>query len=301
MTTETTTSVTSLACAITNKCPLSCVHCYAGSGPAGTHGTMTTEEWELLIDEAAAMGVRMIQFIGGEPTVHPGLARLVRHAVTAGLRVEVFSNLLYVSADQWAAFELPGVSLATSWYSPDPKIHARITGSANAHSRTLASIKEARSRNISVRAALVDIYNEQDIEAATAELAALGVAVDGRADRVRQIGRGAPARTEPCAGELCGHCGDGRAAVGSDGTVSPCVISSSWMAAGSVRDAPLAAIVNGARMRELVASIPAPRAKCKPDDGDDDDSCKPKQDGGDCAPAEREACGPSYCNPDLRR
>jgi uncharacterized radical SAM superfamily Fe-S cluster-containing enzyme len=108
--------VTFLELEITGKCQLKCVHCYADSGPAGTHGTITARDWERLIDDAAAMGVRTVQFIGGEPTLYPELPRLVRHAVAAGLGVEVFSNLVRVTPAQWAVFALPGVSLATSYY-----------------------------------------------------------------------------------------------------------------------------------------------------------------------------------------
>ncbi|MGH3779149.1 MAG: radical SAM protein [Pseudonocardiaceae bacterium] len=60
---------------ITGKCQLECVHCYADSGPQGTHGTMTTEDWVVVIGQAAALGTRMIQFIGGEPTLRGWTAR----------------------------------------------------------------------------------------------------------------------------------------------------------------------------------------------------------------------------------
>ena len=50
---------------ITGRCQLQCKHCYAGSGPAGTHGRMTTGDWRRVIDEAAELGVRWVQFIGG--------------------------------------------------------------------------------------------------------------------------------------------------------------------------------------------------------------------------------------------
>lgn len=286
--------VTFLALEITGKCQLRCVHCYAGSGPSGTHGTMTAMDWERLIDEAAGMGIGAVQFIGGEATLHPELPRLVRHAVAAGLRVEVFSNLVHVSPQQWAAFSLPGVSLATSWYTPDPAVHAEITGSESAHARTKANIAEAARRGIRVRAAIVDIPGG-DVEAAGIELEGLGVADTGSADHVRRVGRAAKpgAAGNPDVMELCGRCGRGRAAVSPDGDVSPCVLSR-WMVAGSVRRQPLADIVHGAAMRELVTAIPVPRAACNPD-------CKPSQgDGGDCAPAEKDACGPDYCRPDLR-
>lgn len=286
--------VTFLALEITGKCQLRCLHCYAGSGPAGTHGTMTVRDGERLIGDAAGMGVRTVQFIGGEPTLHPQLSRLVRCAVTAGLRVEVFSNLVHVSPEQWAAFSLPGVSLATSWYTPDPVTHARFTGSGGAHARTKANIAEAVRRGIRVRAGIVDIPGAHP-EAARAELTGLGVTGTGAADRVRQVGRAARPGVpgNPDVVELCGRCGRGRAAVSPDGDVSPCVLSR-WMTAGSVRRQPLAEILHGAAMREFTAAIPAPRpVECNPD-------CKPALgDGSDCGPAENDACGPDYCNPDL--
>jgi MoaA/NifB/PqqE/SkfB family radical SAM enzyme len=86
---------------ITGRCQLSCIHCYAGSGPDGGHGTMTAADWERVIGEAAAAGVEMVQFIGGEPTLHPDLPRLVDHALAQGLEVEVFSNLVHVAPALW--------------------------------------------------------------------------------------------------------------------------------------------------------------------------------------------------------
>lgn len=57
---------------ITGRCQLGCVHCYAGSGPSGTHGEMTTAEWLRVIEQAAELRTRHVQFIGDEPTLHPG-------------------------------------------------------------------------------------------------------------------------------------------------------------------------------------------------------------------------------------
>lgn len=62
---------------------------------------MTTNDWHRVIDEAAAFGVRMVQFIGGEPTLHPNLPDLVQHAVDAGLQIELFSNFVRVTPRLW--------------------------------------------------------------------------------------------------------------------------------------------------------------------------------------------------------
>src|ERR1700733_14611803 len=110
---------------ITGKCQLSCEHCYADSGPTGTHGSMTLDQWKTVIDEARILGVTMVQFIGGEPTTHPGLFSLIRHSLAKGIEVEVFSNLVRISTELWEVFSRPGVRLATSYYSDSPSEHER--------------------------------------------------------------------------------------------------------------------------------------------------------------------------------
>lgn len=80
-----------------------------------------------VLDQAVDLDVEMVQFIGGEPTLYPGLTGLVEHALGCGLQVEVFSNLVHVSDELWEVFSRPGVSLATSYYSDDPDQHAAVT------------------------------------------------------------------------------------------------------------------------------------------------------------------------------
>lgn len=268
---------------ITGRCQLTCDHCYAGSGPDGTHGTMTATDWRRVIDQAAELGVDQVQFIGGEPTLHADLPELVRHALTRGLRVEVFTNLVHVTEAHWAVFQLPGVQLATSYYSDDPAQHAAITGRPS-HARTKANIDEAVRRGIKLRAGVIGGRPGQRADQAAAQLDELGVAHVGR-DRVRALGRGARAQ-QPSPTELCGRCGDGTAAIRPDGSVAPCVMTR-WLATGNVHQSGLA---------EATASIPAARAElteqgmpprgargCHPDD------CPP--DGGECYPTNEAFAG----------
>ncbi|WP_327105215.1 radical SAM/SPASM domain-containing protein [Nonomuraea glycinis] len=275
---------------LTGRCQLQCLHCYASSGPEGNHGTMDTASWSGVIDQAAALGARRVQFIGGEATTYPGFEPLLRQAVSTGLAVEVFSNLLHVREAWWELFALPGVKLATSYYSDQADEHDAVTARGGSHTRTRANIIEAVRRGIPIRAAIVEVVDGQRVERAREELHALGVRTVG-VDWVRGVGRGATA--PPQVSQLCGRCGQGKAAVGPNGDVWPCVIAR-WMRAGNVQRTPLAEIIAGNRWRTLVSTVPAPRHRkvCNPD-------CKPSQsDGSDCAPAETEACDPSYCEPD---
>jgi MoaA/NifB/PqqE/SkfB family radical SAM enzyme len=258
---------------ITQFCQLKCAHCYSESGPDGGRGTMTADDWERLIDQAAALGVKTVQFIGGEPTLDPELHRLVRHALGAGVKVDIYTNLVHVTAPLWELFSLRGVSVGFSWYSSDPDKHAEVTGSKSSHARTKANVIEAVRRGIPVRAGIVEVVAGQGVEAAMAELRFLGV-TKMHADRSRAVGRAANGG-EPGLSELCGRCGRGRAAIGMDGQLTPCVLGR-FLVAGNVKDTPLADILGGETWRQVVASVPAVDAcvTCTPADSND---CNPSR------------------------
>ncbi|MEA5360377.1 radical SAM protein [Amycolatopsis sp., V23-08] len=237
---------------ITGKCQLMCVHCYAESTPTTPHGPMSRDDWIRVIDEAAALGVAKVQFIGGEPTLRPELPDLIGHATASGLRVEVTSNLVRLSARMWAAAALPGVELGTSYYSDDPAEHDEIVGRRGSHARTTATIKTALAQDISVNVGVIDVRAGQRVAAAQETLRDLGVTRIA-VDRMRHFGRGASGRG-PAVGELCGRCAKGVAAVLPDGSVTPCPMSR-WLSFGNVRETSLATLIRGAEARRIRASI----------------------------------------------
>ena len=284
---------------ITGRCQLTCSsHCYAQAGPTRDHGTMTGDDWRRIINEAASLGVRSVQLIGGEPTLHPEFTALARHALDAGLRVQVFSNLLRVRAEHWTLFSHPLVSLGTSYYSDDPEEHDAITGRKGSHDSTRANIIEAVRRKIPVKVGIIHMRDGQRSEEARAEMAALGVA-RVHVDRVRGVGNAAKTLI-PSTSELCGRCADGKAAVLPDGTVTPCVLGR-FLPAGDVKTGSLAQVFASQQWAEIAASIPRfQRSGCTPDEDSCGPSpsraaaCNPDKDGSDCSPAETPACEPSY-------
>ncbi|WP_433332438.1 radical SAM protein [Spirillospora sp. CA-294931] len=264
---------------LTRKCQLNCSHCFNESGPEGTHGTMTRDDWLNALSQAADCGFRIIRFIGGEPTMHPNAPELVRHAISLGLRAEVYSNLVHVTAEWWELFQCEGVSLATSYYSDDASEHNALTGRPS-HRHTRANIEKAVQLGIPVRAGIVAASQDQRVDEARGDLEALGV-FNHQLDRVRAFGRGANGRT-PDVAELCSRCGNGKAAIGPDGNVSPCVFSLPWMEVGNVHETPLADILNGTAMAEANASIRA--VTVRSDGCDPDEECSPGSPGSGCGP-----------------
>ncbi|WP_439676014.1 radical SAM/SPASM domain-containing protein [Embleya sp. MST-111070] len=268
---------------VTGRCQLFCDHCYAESGPAGTHGTMTAADWQTVISDAADLSIRTVQFIGGEPTMHPAFGDLLGYALDRGLHVEVFSNLYRVGEQLWKLYAHERVTLATSYYSDSSTQHDAITGRPGSYVRTRANIVEAIGRRIPLRVGIVRMRDDQRVEEARAELKTLGVR-DIKVDRVRGVGRANALGTVPpvpSISELCGQCGRGRAAISPDGTLSACVLSR-FLPAGNVREEPLGDILRGDTWKGIVKSIPPPAALCA------------SQDGSDCDPASTEACTPAY-------
>ncbi|MDI3405766.1 radical SAM/SPASM domain-containing protein [Streptomyces cavernicola] len=281
---------------ITGRCQLSCTHCYAESGPTKGHGNMTGDDWRRVLDEAAAIGVERVQFIGGEPTTHPEFTALVRHALAAGLTVQVYSNLYRVRPEHWDLYEDKRVSLATSYYSDLPADHDRVTGRKGSHAATRANIIEAVRRGIPLKVGVINTRAGQRAEQARTELDSLGVG-QASIDHARGVGNAARTSALPSTSELCGRCAKGIAAVLPDGTVAPCVMGR-FLPAGQVRTATLEDVFTSARWQEVAASIPqrGPTA-CAPD-------CKPA-DSDSCRPASGSPCNPmgyaptsAGCSPD---
>jgi MoaA/NifB/PqqE/SkfB family radical SAM enzyme len=265
---------------LTRKCQLECLHCYNSSGPDGNHGTMTRNDWFSVLDQAIRTGIEMIQLIGGEPTMHPDFAELVNHGLTIGLKVEVFSNLVHIKPEWWELFQRPGMSLATSYYSDDATEHDGITR-RDSHRKTRANIARAVDLGIPLRTGVIAVNPGQRTGEAVIDLTAIGVKSVGT-DRVRHFGRGQQEHACGDVSELCGHCGDGRAAIGPDGTVTPCIMSS-WLKVGNVKTASLPDILAGKQMARAIATIPkllkadpcTPGAECQPDAH----PCYPKNEG----------------------
>jgi MoaA/NifB/PqqE/SkfB family radical SAM enzyme len=258
---------------ITQFCQLKCVHCLNDSGPQGSRGTMTPDDWRRLMDQAAAIGVKTVQFIGGEPTLDPDMPDLARYALRIGLNVDIKTNLVHVTPELWDLFTDPRVSVGFSWYSADPAKHAEVTGSKASYARTRANVIEAVRRGVRLIAGIVEVVDGQDIDAAMAELRSLGV-TSMSADRARLIGRAANG-AEPVISELCGRCGKGRAAILPDGQLTPCVLGR-FLVAGNVRETPLGDLFASERWREILVSVPEQNAcvSCTPGDSND---CQPSR------------------------
>jgi hypothetical protein len=211
---------------------------------------MTFQDWTRVMDEAVALGIREIQFIGGEPTQHPEFEALVRYALGLGAQVEVFTNL--VAEPPWELYLTPGVRLATSYYSDDPGQHARITRAANSHRLTTKHIRQAVERGVSIRAMITRLSDDQRVQEAEALLRELGV-TSIRHEDVRQVGRADVLNVGADTEQLCGGC-TSVVAVLPNGAVAPCVMGRQF-AFGNVKGGSLSAALGSRQYDQTMALL----------------------------------------------
>lgn len=91
------------------------------------------------------LGVHQVDFDGGEPTLHPELIALVRHARAIGYtRINVTTNGRRCSYEAYAArLANSGLtSLLFSIHGPDARTHAQNVGVAEAFEQTVAGVRQ---------------------------------------------------------------------------------------------------------------------------------------------------------------
>jgi MoaA/NifB/PqqE/SkfB family radical SAM enzyme len=280
---------------LTEKCNLTCNHCYAQSGPSKPlFGEMGESDWLRVIEQSALSGATNIQFIGGEPTLHPGLPRFIEQAQAQNFKyIEVFTNGTTITKTFIKKLPLEKLWFSVSFYSCDPSIHASVTNSASSFEQTVRGIQSILDAGFPLRACLVrNDATEARLEETQEYLRNLGV-THLQLDKTRKIGRAANQKDDSLQRqELCGSCWKNKLCVTSSGNVHPCIMSR-MIDVGSVLRNSITDIVSSQRLieeRKALFDIAASkyRADCNP-------HCNPV---GDCNP--NGYCNPDHCNPKVR-
>ena len=88
---------------VTSQCNLRCVHCYNESD-SFHFKNVSFSDFTHVANELSALGVKRIQFIGGEPLLMGAeLMQMIRYAYPLFLSIEVFTNGTLIT-DEWTDF-----------------------------------------------------------------------------------------------------------------------------------------------------------------------------------------------------
>lgn len=136
--------------AMTFRCQNNCVHCYAG-GPHET-AELTTDQWKQVINRLEQIGVFILTFTGGEPTLREDLPELLLYAQNKGMVTGLVTNgrklkdKAYVGLLEKSGLDFVQVTLE----SHEAKLHDSMTGADGSWKETVAGIRNALSSQIYV-------------------------------------------------------------------------------------------------------------------------------------------------------
>lgn len=285
---------------LTRQCNLECTHCYEESDPRlPLLGSMATKDWIRVLTEAANLGVEFVDFIGGEPTLHPDIGLLIATATELGINVGIYTNGTTIKNELWNVLAQNNVRMAFSYYATKAEIHDVVTTRQGSHQKTRAAIIRAVELGLQVRVGVIEIpgVNDDTIEATIAQIRALGVKNVG-SDRMRGFGRGVvslDAIRDPFK-ELCGACGNTKMAIDYNGDVYPCVFSK-FTQLGNVNTG-LSILAEGATMQRFLERLNVEHPE-RATDGECGPDCRPRGScRPDCSPTDK--CQPYYdrrCEP----
>ncbi len=142
--------------AITYKCNLRCVFCYAGCNcttqPVDDKREMTVPEIKRVLDRLYHQGkVPSVSFTGGEPTLRKELPELVAYAKALGMRVNLITNGTRVTAT--LAGELADAGLSSAQVSLEgttETTHNLVTQGNTSFNKTIAAVGHFRQAHIRV-------------------------------------------------------------------------------------------------------------------------------------------------------
>jgi radical SAM protein with 4Fe4S-binding SPASM domain len=166
--------------AVTFRCQNNCVHCYAG----GPHETveLSIEQWKHVLDRVHEVGVFIVTFTGGEPTLRDDLPELLLYAQNKGIVTGLVTNGRrlkekgYVETLEKSGLDFVQVTLESHW----AKVHDLMTGAKGSWKETVEGIRNAvDSRIYTTTNSTLSKHNFSDFLDTVDFIEGLGVAAFG--------------------------------------------------------------------------------------------------------------------------
>lgn len=128
----------------TNRCNLTCSHCYRDAGER-LQEELDTREAMGLLDEIARAGFKIMIFSGGEPLIREDIYELIEYAASLGLRPVVGSNGTLITPEVAGRLKKAGTAaVGISLDSLDPIKHDQFRGYKGAFRDTVLAMKNCR-------------------------------------------------------------------------------------------------------------------------------------------------------------
>ena len=126
---------------VTHRCNLHCRYCPCWQTPARKrHDELSTAQWKDVIEQARDMGVALVAFTGGEPTLRPDLFELGAHARALGMEAYVNTNGMLVRPGNVGRLVESFDTVDVSIDSIDPAVHDQVRGQPGSHRAAMRAV-----------------------------------------------------------------------------------------------------------------------------------------------------------------
>lgn len=136
---------------LTDRCNLSCIHCWQ-SAPLdgkGKYSNLMFDECKKFLDDAVAMGLKNITFSGGEPLLNPEFHKFVEYFHKNSIQMTIETNgILIGNPDNLNTITKNLVYCAVSLDGVTPGTHNKHRGNKIAYEKTLDSLYKLEQTKI---------------------------------------------------------------------------------------------------------------------------------------------------------
>jgi MoaA/NifB/PqqE/SkfB family radical SAM enzyme len=163
---------------LTYRCNLDCAFCYNDMALKGR--PLRLEQYEVLLDELAAMNVLTVILSGGEPLSHPQFFEIGKMARDRGFVVRIKSNGHALSSElaRRVRDEIDPFLVEVSLHGATAATHDRLTRVGGSFNQLIANIGEMRALGLRVKAnSTLTRWNENELQEMFALAATLGIAL----------------------------------------------------------------------------------------------------------------------------
>ncbi len=138
-----------IACEMTRRCNLACLHCRASAQSEPFPDELTGEEWRGVIDEIASLSKPILILTGGEPTLRRDIYKIAEYASSKGLRVVLSSNGVNLNRESIERMKNAGIKrLSISLDGATSQTHDNFRGVEGAFRQAVRGAKEAKETDL---------------------------------------------------------------------------------------------------------------------------------------------------------
>ena len=165
---------------ITNRCPLTCAHCYnnlAMNDSSARSLELTTEQHFRIVDEIAEMGCLWLLYSGGEIFARRDFLDIYVHAKRAGLLVTLFTNAVLINERIVDTLvEWPPFAVEVTLYGATRNTYEALTGIPGSYDKCMRGIELLLDRKLPLKLKTVAVsINKHEVAAMKKIAAGLGV------------------------------------------------------------------------------------------------------------------------------